>query len=65
MKKIVILDYYGGEVFIIEDFPMFYDVNGDFELNTMLEFLSEEHEIDLEEEDVCFMITGSSVINIL
>ena len=63
--KIVILDYHSREVFVIEDCPTFYDVNGDFELELALNYLSREHGIDLEEEDVHFMMTDSLIINVL
>lgn len=63
--KIIILDYHSREVFVIEDSTTFYNVNGDFELGLALEYLSREHGIDLEEEDVHFMMTNSLIINIL
>lgn len=64
MRKIVILDYHSREVFVIEDSPMFYD-GEEFDVESMLEYISEEHDIYLREGDVHFMMANSLAINIL
>ena len=64
MKKIVILDYHSREVFVIEDSPDFYDEE-EFDVELMLEYLSEEHDIYLREGDIHFMMTNSLAINVL
>ena len=65
MRKIIILDYHSRETFIISDSPDFYDDTEDFDVESMLDYLSEEHEIDLRINDIHWMMTYSAIINIL
>ena len=64
MRKIIILDYHSRETFIISDSPDFYDEE-EFDVESMLDYLSEEHEIDLKTDDIHWMMTGNAVINVL
>lgn len=64
MRKIVILDYHSRETFIISDSPDFYDEK-EFDVESMLDYLSEEHEIDLRINDIHWMMTDNGIINVL
>jgi hypothetical protein len=64
MRKIIILDYHSRETFIISDSPDFYDEK-EFDVESMLDYLSEEHEIDLRTDDIHWMITDNAIINVL
>lgn len=65
MRKIIILDYHSRETFIISDSPDFYDDAEDFDVESMLDYLSEEHEIDLRTDDIHWMMTDNATINVL
>ena len=65
MRKIIILDYHSRETFIINDSPDFYDDIEDFDVELMLEYLSEEYEIDLRTDDIHWMMTDNATINVL
>lgn len=64
MRKIIILDYHSGETFVISDSPDFYD-GEEFDVESMLDYLSEEHEIDLRTDDIHWMMTDNAIINVL
>lgn len=64
MRKIIILDYHSRETFIISDSPDFYDEK-EFDVESMLDYLSEEHEIDLRINDIHWMMTDNATINVL
>ena len=64
MRKIIILDYHSRETFIINDSPDFYDEK-EFDVESMLDYLSEEHEIDLRINDIHWMMTDNETINVL
>ena len=64
-KKIIILDYHSRETFIISDSSDFYDDAEDFDVELMLDYLSEEHEIDLRINDIHWMMTDNAIINVL
>ena len=64
MRKIIILDYHSRETFIINDSPDFYDEK-EFDVESMLDYLSEEHEIDLRTDDIHWMMTDNATINVL
>ena len=64
MRKIIILDYHSRETFIISDSPDFYD-GKEFDVESMLDYLSEEHEIDLRTDDIHWMMTDNATINVL
>ena len=65
MRKIIILDYHSRETFIISDSPDFYDDTEDFDVELMLDYLSEEYEIDLRTDDIHWMMTDNATINVL
>ena len=64
MRKIIILDYHSGETFIISDSPDFY-YGREFDIESVLDYLSEEHEIDLRTDDIHWMMTDNAIINVL
>ena len=64
MRKIIILDYHSRETFIINDSPDFYDEK-EFDVESMLDYLSEEYEIDLRTDDIHWMMTDNATINVL
>ena len=64
MRKIIILDYHSGETFIISDSPDFY-YGREFDIESVLDYLSEEHEIDLRTDDIHWMMSDNATINIL
>ena len=64
MRKIIILDYHSRETFIISDSPDFYDEK-EFDVELMLDYLSEECEINLGTDDIHYMMTDNAIINVL
>lgn len=64
MRKIIILDYHSRETFIINDSPDFYDEE-EFEVELMLDYLSEKHDTDLRTDDIHWMMTDNAIINLL
>lgn len=64
-KKIIILDYESGQVFVVNDNPDFYGVDGDLVIMYVLEFIDEEHNIFLFESNINWMLSNDAVINLL